>query len=76
MSAGTINNDRAQQLSNAVIVLRILDDSYFKDALAAINAHSKKDFQTVCTKAKIPDDLAERLWAYATVAVPKHKYQW
>lgn len=72
-----ISKDRARQLSNAMIVVRILDDEYFEKALGYINANKKDEFVKLCEEeAKIPQDLAERMWAYATAKVSQHVYQW
>jgi hypothetical protein len=61
--AGVISPQRAEALNIANMASRLLDEKYFDECANAVKTGNKILFLNKCTEAKIPPDVAEKIWA-------------
>jgi hypothetical protein len=59
-----MDTSRAEALEQAYVASRLLDEKYYADFSKAIRTKDKALFDATCKKAKIPEELAQRIWAY------------
>jgi len=57
---------RAEALEQAFIATRLLDEKYFSDFSKAVGTQDKELFEKVCKKAKISDEMEQKIWEYVS----------
>jgi len=53
---------RVNAMDRVRIAEKLADKKYFTDLVKAVRGKKKTDFEAVCGKAGIPDEMRDRLW--------------